>query len=268
MIIVNNMFLGKTIKNIRLKLGKSQEEFGKLFDPPAPKSAVSRWEHGGSPNKKRLAQIAKLGHIPLDELINGTLLEAVSNLGSSLYTEYFNYLKYMDVEGNDVRTYIVEAAQRNTESRLIYKSVAEFFSYVELERPNDLKKLFEYYAGEVYTEARIQEIKSTDTLLLLNLFVDVAKRRVFEFERNNTGLINSTIEELDDLSQNVSEFVYGYRRDTLFTDAIQKHDERVELPNKIDKELFNSILKVLEDAKTKILKLGKDHHVEIKNYPK
>ena len=67
-----NKDLGKRIKEIRLKLVKSQEEFGNLFDPPAPKSAVSRWEHGGSPNKKRLKKIAKLGQTTVDYLLNGS----------------------------------------------------------------------------------------------------------------------------------------------------------------------------------------------------
>ena len=52
--------MGEKIKKIRLDLGKSQFEFGQLFNPPAPKSAVSRWEHGGSPNKKRLKRIDEI----------------------------------------------------------------------------------------------------------------------------------------------------------------------------------------------------------------
>lgn len=37
---------GNKVKKIRLSLGKSQEEFGQLFNPPAAKSAVCRWEKG------------------------------------------------------------------------------------------------------------------------------------------------------------------------------------------------------------------------------
>ena len=42
-----------------------------MFDPPAPKGAVSRWEHGGSPNKKRLKRIADLGDVSVEFLVNG-----------------------------------------------------------------------------------------------------------------------------------------------------------------------------------------------------
>lgn len=67
-----NRDLSQRIKEIRLNLGKSQEDFGKMFDPVAPKSAVSRWEHGkNAPNKSRLKRIAELGGVSVEYLING-----------------------------------------------------------------------------------------------------------------------------------------------------------------------------------------------------
>lgn len=74
--------MGNRIKAIRMKLGKNQTEFGNMFDPPAPKGAVSRWEHGGSPNKKRLKKIADLGGVSVEYLINGSRLnsEAIQKL--------------------------------------------------------------------------------------------------------------------------------------------------------------------------------------------
>lgn len=45
-----------------------------MFDPPAPKGAVSRWEHGGGPNKQRLKKIAELGGVSVEYLINGDYL--------------------------------------------------------------------------------------------------------------------------------------------------------------------------------------------------
>ncbi|MEE6635316.1 helix-turn-helix domain-containing protein [Limosilactobacillus pontis] len=71
---MKNDGLGKRIKSIREELGKNQTEFGELFEPTAPKSAVSRWEHGGSPNKRRLKRIAELGEVSVDYLINGPSL--------------------------------------------------------------------------------------------------------------------------------------------------------------------------------------------------
>lgn len=86
---MTNKELGKRIKEIRLKLGKSQEEFGELFNPPAPKSAVSRWEHGGNPNKKRIKKIAELGNVSVDYLLNGSIDQTIAESRS----EYEELLK-------------------------------------------------------------------------------------------------------------------------------------------------------------------------------
>lgn len=66
--------LGKRIHNIRLSLGLSLNEFAKLVDPngKAQSGTVANWEKGrNAPNKKRLARIAKLGHVSVDYLLNG-----------------------------------------------------------------------------------------------------------------------------------------------------------------------------------------------------
>ena len=68
------------IKDTRLKLGLTLEEFGKLFNPPASQSLVSRWERGVNlPNAKRMKRIKELrmevlenalSEFTTDELIN------------------------------------------------------------------------------------------------------------------------------------------------------------------------------------------------------
>lgn len=94
-----NTNMGERIKKIRLKLGKNQEEFGKLFDPPAPKSAVSRWEHGGNPNKKRLKKISELGDVSVDYLVNGV---TASNIELKKILDNFDR-KQKKISKNDKR---------------------------------------------------------------------------------------------------------------------------------------------------------------------
>lgn len=49
------------IKDLRTDLGLNMDEFGKLFDPPASKGAVSNWENGYNlPNNKRIKDIKRL----------------------------------------------------------------------------------------------------------------------------------------------------------------------------------------------------------------
>ena len=61
---------GERIKDIRLELGETLEDFGKRFDPPANRSLVSGWENGRYlPSPERLKVIAELGGISVHELI-------------------------------------------------------------------------------------------------------------------------------------------------------------------------------------------------------
>lgn len=73
---MGNAKLGERIKNCRLRLGKNQEEFGKMLTPPAAKNSVSQWEHGrNKPNKQRLKEIAKLCDATVRDLVgNGPML--------------------------------------------------------------------------------------------------------------------------------------------------------------------------------------------------
>ena len=70
---------GNKVKKIRLSLGKSQEEFGQLFNPPAAKSAVCRWEKGHGASKGRLKKIAKLAGVPVESLCPDLLAEKQRN---------------------------------------------------------------------------------------------------------------------------------------------------------------------------------------------
>lgn len=73
----SNPDIGSRIKQVRLKNGKSQEDFGSLFDPPVNKASVSRWESGKTlPTSKRLQKIADLGGVSVEYLINGVKLSA------------------------------------------------------------------------------------------------------------------------------------------------------------------------------------------------
>lgn len=71
----SNPDIGSRIKQVRLKNGKNQEDFGSLFDPPVNKTSVSRWESGKTlPTSKRLQKIAELGGVSVEYLINGVKL--------------------------------------------------------------------------------------------------------------------------------------------------------------------------------------------------
>ena len=73
-IYINKKAVGSRIKQIRTNKGYTLESFGKLFG--ASKSNVQKWETGFTlPNKERLATIAKIADMTVNELIYGSVDE-------------------------------------------------------------------------------------------------------------------------------------------------------------------------------------------------
>lgn len=71
--------VGKKIHDIRLNLGLTLEQFGKLVN--AKKSDVYRWEKGYHlPNKNRLKIIAMKGGVEVTELLQGNGQEAIKDI--------------------------------------------------------------------------------------------------------------------------------------------------------------------------------------------
>lgn len=71
---INKKAVGSRIKQIRTNKGYTLESFGKLFG--ASKSNVQKWETGFTlPNKERLATIAKIADMTVNELMYGSVDE-------------------------------------------------------------------------------------------------------------------------------------------------------------------------------------------------
>lgn len=65
--------IGRRIRTIRENLGMTTEAFGDIFDPPASKGTISKWENGKYlPNNQRLVKIAELDNTTVDKLLYGT----------------------------------------------------------------------------------------------------------------------------------------------------------------------------------------------------
>lgn len=86
---MRNQGLAERIKTIRLSKGLSQEQFGELFSPVAARSIVSRWESGSSvPSAGRIKKIASLGHISVEELVNGSVNDLIKETSKYIYSVY------------------------------------------------------------------------------------------------------------------------------------------------------------------------------------
>lgn len=88
---INKKAVGSRIKQIRTNKGYTLESFGKLFG--ASKSNVQKWETGFTlPNKERLATIAKIADITVNELMYGSIDEFIkSNYGDIISHAHGEY---------------------------------------------------------------------------------------------------------------------------------------------------------------------------------
>lgn len=282
-----NVALGNRIKAIREKMGKNQEEFGKMFNPPAPKSAVSRWEHGGSPNKRRLAKIAELGDMTVDELVNGSLFEVINELTTKLYDEYFNYLAYMSETGRSWEGYVNQMSH-NADERTNYRNMSQFFAYIEhdkfIDLPEEISNVdigvsltkeekrslekyesenliagFKYCANRVLKLATAEKIDANNTSALIRLFYKVELQHFMNHESNDEGLLNTANSGLDDVINNVYSLVYGPN----YKSFNQRNFSDVEIPNSINKKLYKNVSEILESAKEKIASIANDNGITL-----
>lgn len=79
------MTTGDKIKEIRLGLYLSMDEFGRRIDERAKSGTVSNWETGKNlPNKERLRRIAELGNITVEQLLSTDDLISIDDLDQRL----------------------------------------------------------------------------------------------------------------------------------------------------------------------------------------
>lgn len=89
---VQKKIVGKKIHDIRVNLGLTLEQFGKLVN--AKKSDVYRWEQGYHlPNKNRLKIIAMKGGIEVAQLLQGNGKDSIKEI-----VEIFKSLKREEKE--------------------------------------------------------------------------------------------------------------------------------------------------------------------------
>ena len=76
---INKLLVGKRIRDIRLSLGLSMEEFGNRLD--TSKGAVNNWEKGKNlPNISRLKKIASFKNQSINQLLYGDFNSYVKHL--------------------------------------------------------------------------------------------------------------------------------------------------------------------------------------------
>lgn len=263
---MKNSNLGERIKKIRLKLGKSQEEFGKIFNPSAPKSAVSRWEHGGYPNKKRLAKIAKLGGISVDELINGTLEEVMSDILNEAYSLYYEYL---EVTRNGSWEDFVSRGEDNKSDLRNYSSLFTFLQYdsyipypitkknrdtISKEEKEELINKYnhdnliaglEYCGRETIKKAQTLNISSKNRSSLIRLLAEVGEQHFSGETPTNDGALSVVNSGLDDIRNKLWSLTHGL-------DLTKDRPQEVKYDTKITPAFLKELNLIIDKAQEDI----------------
>ncbi|HDS03210.1 MAG TPA: XRE family transcriptional regulator [Firmicutes bacterium] len=92
----SNRSMGTRIREIRKSLHLSQDEFGKLFDPPLSQTSIYFYETGQrEPNMSTLIQLSRLGNRSIDWILKGDEEEEIrlfQNARERLERPYKNVL--------------------------------------------------------------------------------------------------------------------------------------------------------------------------------
>jgi len=109
----SNQSMGKRIREIRKSLHLSQDEFGKLFDPPLSQTSIYFYETGQrEPNMSTLIQLSRLGNRSIDWILKGDEEEILlfENARERLERPYKNVLfKNMPTDPEPGAVYSLES---------------------------------------------------------------------------------------------------------------------------------------------------------------
>lgn len=236
---MDNIEIGKRINNIRLDLGMTMEDFGKIFN--TSKGTVNNWEKGRNlPNKANLKVIAELGGVSVEKLLNPDsitqeeLIKA-KKIYDERYSEKFSRFNFNDDEIEN----ILKEAILNTKQ-----------AEKNIEKIRNEKIDSRYYNG-----------------ILSSQIEGAIERMLSEQISDNYTLFNYIFVRLDKLMDEVylqDDYVIP---DGTSVSWIKEDGFNLELLNMIQKE-FEEFYSKLLDLMDNYPEVGKRKHLELHNYPK
>jgi len=245
--------LANEIRTLRKSRNQSQSEFGNLFDPPASKSIVSKWESGATePSKVRLEQLSLLANKPVQSLLYGTLKESVEDA----FNAVMYAIKYENIL-TDTRSYVTgnlspdEDRYRKNIVSIASDLVQEIPSYNNVQKlpPITIEKIQSKLVKSTTAIAHTLHIKPSDKEIIMSLLADEAHRMGNGETRTNDGLLNIVSRGLATIDLDIFN---------LETVAVLPDDgpaKAVTLPTTIDPEVSEKVQQILTEAKAQIKNL-------------
>lgn len=181
--------LADRIKNIRLSLGETMEEFGKRFN--TSKATINNWEKGrNKPNKNNLLLIANLGGMSLDELLNGNSQYKFMIFFHQQLKENFNH---------DLRLKEIFSSNSSQKKLIkIYKTLIENQEYTKEFAYISYNKALHYtlaidlsYPINIFTFDIEQTINTVSKIW--DLFIEEDKEILIKFLTDLEALINNYV---------------------------------------------------------------------------
>ena len=171
--VIDSKEVGKRIRSIRNQLGMTTDEFGDLFNPPASKGTVSKWENGHYlPNNERLKVISDISvpKVSVDELLYGNYS---TNQVNMLISE--NNIDFKNQFSNKICDFILEG----------YKISGDLEQH---------KYLWKLHSTMVHETAKINNVQNDDEKFkiakalyskLTDDIFEIYKDKIHEYGENN-----------------------------------------------------------------------------------
>ncbi|MDQ7189579.1 helix-turn-helix transcriptional regulator [Lactococcus lactis] len=189
---INAKSVGSRINDIRLSLGLSMEQFGKLFN--TSKGTVNNWEKGRNlPNKENLLKISNLGDTTIEYILHGTMDEYIDNLITKLQTDLLADKSI----SNAVIPFIVSEVKS-----IMYSNASSFLNTEQADKKfNETKK---------YTIESWSDPESLERKILMNLSRELRTRILDTMKYSYKSYYNNDNEETsagDYLTENSREIL-------------------------------------------------------------
>ncbi|UXR76766.1 MULTISPECIES: helix-turn-helix transcriptional regulator [unclassified Staphylococcus] len=240
--------IGKRIREIRMSLGKTQEQFGDLFS--ASKGNVAMWEKGATlPNKKRLLEISQKANITLDELLFGDIFNYIYiNINYDIVEDLFDdfdmfakhriadliysvtYFKYPEVFERKNYKEILTLCENNlrTEVELLIADGKKAYASFNSKPKILIDSNKDSYLVNLYLQD--SKIKNIDYIIDFRFLVNYAEVNNFKFDEELINY-NEPIMEL-------YEILSGYFNKT--SDVFDLIDKSTILINTLENQNYDS----------------------------
>lgn len=229
---VNKQSVSKRLKELRIKNGKTVEEWGNLFG--LAKSSISRWENGTLPHRKTLEKISEKTGVSVNYILYGDFeeyiisflerfpktFEVLSKTNSFLsdLISYMNKNLYSYGDEEEIISYIFNnypVYRVLLEEELITNSNRETLSLTDINQlaiENEPSYRFTYLEklNELYSLMKQENLKKytgrIDLLdILLNLGIRIEKVANMDYQPKERRELSESKMEIIDIIENIED---------------------------------------------------------------